>query len=87
MGSATGIRARVEKLVRKYPTLRHVMVLLTGTAMAQAVVMGVSVITARLFTPEAFGQFAVYGSLTAIAITIASMRPIAVHSSTPFCPE
>ncbi|NMA76144.1 MAG: oligosaccharide flippase family protein, partial [Actinomycetales bacterium] len=50
------------------------MVLLTGTAVAQIVVMGVAVITARLFTPEAFGQFAVYGSLTAIAITIASMR-------------
>ena len=72
--SSSGIRDRIQKLVTKYPTLRHIMVLLTGTAIAQIVVMGVSVITARLFTPEAFGQFAVFGSLTAIATTIASMR-------------
>ncbi|HEX7350291.1 lipopolysaccharide biosynthesis protein [Brachybacterium sp.] len=74
MDSSTGIRGRIQKLVTKYPTLRHVMVLLTGTALAQIVVMGVSVLTARLFTPEAFGQFAVFGSLTAIATTIASLR-------------
>ncbi|MGP9539029.1 lipopolysaccharide biosynthesis protein [Brachybacterium sp. AOP43-C2-M15] len=74
MVSSTGIRGRIEKLTTKYPTLRHVMVLLTGTALAQIVVMGVSVFTARIFTPEAFGQFAVYGSLTAIATTIASLR-------------
>ena len=72
--SSSGIRDRIQKLVTKYPTLRHIMVLLTGTAIAQIVVMGVSVITARLFTPEAFGQFAVFGSLTAIATTIASLR-------------
>src|SRR5699024_5808577 len=64
----------MQKLVKRYPTLRHVMVLLTGTAISQVVVMAVSTITARLFTPEAFGQFAVFGSLTAIATTIASMR-------------
>lgn len=72
--STSGIRGRIEKLVTKYPTLRHIMVLLTGTAIAQIVVMGVSVITARLFTPEAFGQFAIFGSLTAIATTVASLR-------------
>ncbi|MGP9583097.1 MULTISPECIES: lipopolysaccharide biosynthesis protein [unclassified Brachybacterium] len=72
--SSSGIRDRVQKLVTKYPTLRHVLVLLTGTAVAQIVVMGVSVITARLFTPEAFGQFAIFGSLTAIATTVASLR-------------
>lgn len=72
--SSSGIRGRIQKLVTKYPTLRHVMVLLTGTAVSQIIVMAVSIVTARLFTPEAFGQFAVYGSLTAIATTIASMR-------------
>ena len=71
---SAGIRGRMQKLVKRYPTLRHVMVLLTGTAISQVVVMAVSTITARLFTPEAFGQFAVFGSLTAIATTIASMR-------------
>ncbi|SLM92819.1 O-antigen flippase Wzx [Brachybacterium faecium] len=74
MVRSAGIRGRMQKLVKRYPTLRHVMVLLTGTAISQVVVMAVSTITARLFTPEAFGQFAVFGSLTAIATTIASMR-------------
>lgn len=72
--ASSGIRRRIELLLKKYPTLRHVMVLLTGTAVSQIIVMAVSIVTARLFTPEAFGQFAVYGSLTAIATTIASMR-------------
>lgn len=72
--SSSGIRSRIELLLKKNPTLRHVMVLLTGTAISQIVVMAVSVITARLFTPAAFGQFAIYASLTAIATTIASMR-------------
>ena len=74
MVSSSGIRGRIQKLITKYPTLRHVMVLLTGTAISQIVVMAVSTITARLFTPEAFGQFAVFASLTAIATTIASLR-------------
>ncbi|MGO1684753.1 MAG: lipopolysaccharide biosynthesis protein [Brachybacterium sp.] len=72
--SSSGIRDRIQKLVTKYPTLRHIMVLLTGTAIAQIVVMCVSIVTARLFTPEAFGQFAIFASLTAIATTIASLR-------------
>ncbi|MGY5765914.1 lipopolysaccharide biosynthesis protein [Brachybacterium sp. DNPG3] len=74
MASPSRFRAAFDALVTKYPTLRHVMVLLTGTAVAQVVVMAVSIVTARLFTPEAFGQFAVFGSLTAIATTIASLR-------------
>ncbi|MDN5900878.1 MAG: oligosaccharide flippase family protein, partial [Brachybacterium sp.] len=74
MVSSSGIRGRIQKLITKYPTLRHVMVLLTGTAISQIVVMAVSTVTARLFTPEAFGQFAVFASLTAIATTIASLR-------------
>ena len=31
---SAGIRGRMQKLVKRYPTLRHVMVLLTGTAEA-----------------------------------------------------
>lgn len=65
---------RVERLVTKYPTLRHIMVLVSGTAIAQVVALGASLITARLFTPEVFGQFAIYGSLTAIAVTVAALR-------------
>lgn len=65
---------RLARLVTKYPTLRHILVLVSGTAVAQMVALGASLITARLFTPEVFGQFAIYGSLTAILITVASLR-------------
>lgn len=65
---------RLSRLVTRYPTLRHILVLVSGTALAQVVALGASLITARLFTPEVFGQFAIYGSLTAILITVASLR-------------
>ena len=67
-------RDRIQRLVTKYPALKHIVVLMSGTALGQAIALGAAVITARLFTPEVFGQFAIYGSLTAIAITVASLR-------------
>ena len=74
MVSMSGARRSLERLATRYPTLRHVTVLLSGAVLAQIVVLGASVFTARLFTPEVFGQFAIYGSLTAIAIAMASLR-------------
>lgn len=74
MSARDRIRERIAKVVKKYPTLRHVFVLFSGAASAQAIVMVVSIFTARIYTPEVFGQFAIYGSLTAIAITVASLR-------------
>lgn len=65
---------RFQRLLEKYPTLRHIATLASGTAIAQMVALGASVITARLFTPATFGQFAIYGSLVSIAATIASLR-------------
>src|SRR5699024_11183200 len=74
MSARDRLRSRIERVTTKYPSLRHVTVLFSGTASAQVVVMIVSIFTARIFTPEMFGQFAIYGSLTAIAITVASLR-------------
>lgn len=54
--------------------VRNILVLMTGTAVSQAVAMIVAIFTARLFTPEAFGQFALYGSITAVLAAIASLR-------------
>ena len=56
------------------PILQNVLVLFTGTAAAQAFAMAAALITARLFTPEAFGQFAIYGAITGVIITIANLR-------------
>lgn len=74
MASPSWASERFARLVKKYPTLRHILVLVSGTAIAQMVALGASLITARLFTPEVFGQFAIYGSVTAILITVASLR-------------
>lgn len=62
------------RLMTKYPTLRHITTLASGTAIAQVVALGASVVTARLFTPETFGQYAIYGSIVSILATIASLR-------------
>lgn len=74
MALSHSLKPRMAAVLRKYPTLRNIGILVTGTAFAQIVAMLVSIVTARLFTPEVFGQFAVFGSLTAIAITVASIR-------------
>ena len=74
MALPSWVSGPLERLVTKYPTLRHILVLVSGTAIAQVVALGASLITARLFSPEVFGQFAIYGSLTAILITVASLR-------------
>lgn len=65
---------RFQRLLQKYPTLRHIATLASGTAIAQMIALGASMITARLFTPETFGQFAIYGSIVSIVATIASLR-------------
>lgn len=65
---------RFQRLMQKYPTLRHIATLASGTAIAQMIALGASMITARLFTPETFGQFAIYGSIVSIVATIASLR-------------
>lgn len=74
MASSSWASERLARTVQKYPTLRHILVLVSGTAVAQVVALGASLVTARLFTPEVFGQFAIYGSLTAILITVAALR-------------
>jgi O-antigen/teichoic acid export membrane protein len=74
MASPSRRSTRFQRLVTKYPTLRHIVVLVSGTAIGQIVALAASLVTARLFTPDVFGQFAIYGSLTAILITIASLR-------------
>nr|WP_221187126.1 oligosaccharide flippase family protein [Helcobacillus massiliensis] len=72
------MKARIIELskrtTQKYPLLGHIAVLASGTAVAQMVALIASIFTARMFTPEEFGQFAIYGSLVAIAATVASLR-------------
>lgn len=74
MAERRSFRNWLEEKLQGHTLIKHILTLLSGTVLAQVVTMLAAVVTARLFTPEAFGQFAVYGSITAIAITIASLR-------------
>ncbi len=67
-------RARLDKLAKERPVLKNVLILLTGTSLSQVFAIGVSIFTARIFSPEDFGRFALYGAITAVITTIASLR-------------
>lgn len=72
------MRKRLAQRWRHYaaahPVLSNIGILATGTAGAQAIAITVSVVTARLFTPEAFGEFALYSSIAGIFMVIATLR-------------
>ena len=54
--------------------LRHVLVLMSGTALAQLVPILVSPILSRLYTPYEFGILTAFMSLVAMLVTIATWR-------------
>ena len=72
------MRKRLAQRWRHYaaahPVLSNIGILATGTAGSQAIAITVSVVTARLFTPEAFGEFALYSSIAGIFMVIATLR-------------
>ena len=53
---------------------RNIATLVTGTALAQAIPVAISPILTRLFTPEDFGLFATYFSITMVASVIATAK-------------
>lgn len=53
---------------------RNVLMLVTGTSVAQAITLAVSPILTRLYTPHDFGVMAVYVSVASIAGTMAALR-------------
>ncbi len=53
---------------------RHVLTLMTGTTIAQAIPIAISPILTRIYTPEDFGVFALYMSITSILSVLATGR-------------
>ena len=53
---------------------RNVLTLMTGTTIAQAIPIAISPILTRIYTPEDFGVFALYMSVTSMVAVIASGR-------------
>lgn len=74
MAAAKRLRAWLRKQAKAHPVLSNVSILATGTAASQAVAIIVSIFTARIFTPEAFGEFALFSSISGIFVVIATLR-------------
>jgi len=53
---------------------RHVLTLLTGTGLAQAIALAASPLLSRLFAPEDFGVFALFQSVVAVLAILATGR-------------
>jgi len=53
---------------------KNVAMLVTGTAIAQILLIGFQIIVRRLFTPEEFGAFAVYMSIVGILVIFSTLR-------------
>lgn len=54
--------------------LRHVLALMSGTALAQVVVMALMPVLSRLYTPEQFGILAAFTSVVAIISAVAALK-------------
>jgi len=54
--------------------VKNLSILVSGTAIAQLLVIGFQLILRRIFTPSDFGAFAVYMSVLGIVATLSSMR-------------
>ena len=53
---------------------RHVLTLLTGSGLAQAIALAVSPLLTRLYAPGQFGLFALYLSVVALLAVVATGR-------------
>ncbi|WP_051904435.1 lipopolysaccharide biosynthesis protein [Hippea jasoniae] len=62
----------INKLKPKSEFAKNVLTLMTGTTIAQAIPIAISPILTRLYTPEDFGIFALFVSITSILGSIAS---------------
>ena len=56
------------------PFLRHVLTLVSGTATAQAIVFGMTMILTRIFSDADLGQLTRYTSVVSIITAVAALR-------------
>ncbi|MGC5324935.1 oligosaccharide flippase family protein [Brevibacillus sp. SYSU BS000544] len=54
--------------------VRNVLTLMTGTTIAQAIPIGISPLLTRIYTPDDFGVFALYSSITSLLVVISTAR-------------
>lgn len=64
----------LKKLIPKSEFSRNVLTLMTGTTIAQAIIIAISPILTRLYSPEDFGVYAFFTAITSIFGSIANGR-------------
>src|SRR2546425_10423373 len=62
------------RLLPKSEFIRHILTLITGTTIAQAIPLVVTPILTRIYSPQDFGLFALYMSIIAILGVVATGR-------------
>ena len=70
----TGLLARVRSVMDSSPFLRHVLTLVTGTAVAQGVTFLMKIVLARVYTPHDMGLLGTYISVASILVAVAALR-------------
>ncbi|MEL4356300.1 MULTISPECIES: lipopolysaccharide biosynthesis protein [unclassified Luteococcus] len=73
MSETTPTPSRLGKL-RSNQFLRHVLTLMTGTAVAQVIPLAARPILTRLYTPEDFGLYGLYMALATGVVTVGALR-------------
>ena len=69
-----GLLARVRSVMDSSPFLRHVLTLVTGTAVAQGVTFLMKIVLARVYTPHDMGLLGTYVSVASILVAVAALR-------------
>lgn len=73
-GIQTTFRCKLANLLEGSPFLRNVLTLLSGTVLAQALVLALELVLARIYTPEQSGRFALFMSVASVVIVLAAGR-------------
>ncbi|PAE25790.1 lipopolysaccharide biosynthesis protein [Bacillus sp. 7894-2] len=73
------MRNKLYNKLRKRPFIRNVMIVASGTALAQLIALALTPIITRLYGPEAYGLLGVFRSIIGIVTPIAALTyPIAI---------
>ena len=64
----------IRNKLKNHPIIRNFVFLVSGTVIAQIILIGFQLVLRRLYSPEEFGAFAVYMSIVGILSTISSLR-------------
>ncbi|MCX7651003.1 MAG: oligosaccharide flippase family protein [Flavobacteriales bacterium] len=64
----------LQKFLKQRPLVRHLLVSLSGTLVAQLILLAAQPLLRRLYAPEHFGELSLYLSLTGVLATVAPFR-------------